>query len=285
MSRLDAIELRPRREGILRVSYRLLSGTILDRLRRLEANSLITNFTLLLAFRFGLLDLSIRLGVTFLLNVFVYFINDFIDVQIDLASGTKDRAKALYLQEHRRTAFALIACGSAGLLLLTLFYSRSVCFGVVLALLTTFLYTDYFKNIPFLDIAGCFVWGIAMAWPAIPDFSWEGIRLVLLIGIFAACFEVVQCVKDFDSDRASGLRTTPVVLGIPKAFLIARSLYVLSAIYTVLVLGQIQGAALLLPILFSTKQKAESYWLKLRLVFGAVWLLIMARLFFGGQIG
>ena len=269
------------REHVLRISFRLLSDTILDRLRRLEANSLITNFTLLIAFRLSAVDVFIRMAVTFLLNVLVYFINDFIDVEIDLASATKNRAKALYIRKHKGTGSVLIACLSLCLLLLAALYSGSVFFGVMLALLTTFLYTDYFKKMPFLDIMGCFMWGMAMAWPAIPDFSREGIRLIVLIGIFAASFEVVQCVKDFEEDRRCNLRTTPIVIGIPNSFLIVRFLYALSAAYTVFVLKEMQGLLLLLPIFLSTLKRMETYWLELRLIFGFVWLTIMARLFFG----
>ena len=273
------------REHTLRVCYRLLSDAIIDRLKRKEANSLITNFMLLLAFHFGVADIAIRMAVTFFLNVLVYFINDFIDVDIDLANEKKDHTKALYIKEHKRTAFALIVCVSAALLILTLLYSQSVCFGVILALLIIFLYTDYFKNMAYFDVIGCFVWGVSMAWPAIPDFSPQGIKLILLIGLFTASFEVVQCIKDYDSDKQYDLRTTPIVIGIPKAFLLARSMYVLAAFYTVFVLGEIQGVLLLLPMFFSTNQEMDTYWMKLRVVYGVVWITIMVRLFCGWYAG
>jgi 4-hydroxybenzoate polyprenyltransferase len=170
---------------------------------------------------------------------------------------------------------------SAAFLALTLLYSKSVCFGVILALLIIFLYTDYFKNMAYFDAIGCFVWGIAMAWPAIPDFSLQGIKLILLIGIFTASFEVVQCIKDYESDKQYNLKTTPIVIGIPNAFLLVRSVFVLSALYTVFVLREVQGILLLVPILFSTEQKPDAYWMKLRVVFGIVWLTIMVRLYFG----
>ncbi len=273
------------REHVLKVCYRLLSDAIVDRLKRREANSLITNFMLLLSFHFGILDIAIRMAVTFVLNVLVYFINDFIDVEIDLANKEKDHSKALYIKGHKRTAFALIVCVSAVLLILTLLYSKSVCIGVILSLLIIFLYTDYFKNMAYFDVIGCFVWGVSMAWPAIPDFSLEGIKLILLIGIFTASFEIVQCIKDYDSDKKYDLRTTPIVIGIPKAFLLARAMYVLATVYTVFVLGEIQGILLLLPILFTTDQKMDAYWMKLRVVYGIVWITIMVRLFFGWVAG
>lgn len=269
------------RENILKVCYRLLSDAIVDRLRRREANSLITNFLLLLSFHFGFAHVFLRMVITFFLNVLVYFINDFIDVEIDLANGEKDHAKAQFIKDHKRTAFALIVCMSAALLVLTLLYSKSVCLGVILALLIIFLYTDYFKNMAYFDVVGCFVWGVSMAMPAVPDFSWDGIKLILLIGIFTASFEVVQCIKDYESDKRYNLRTTPIVIGIPRAFLLARVLYLLGMLYTVFVLGELQGVLLLIPVFFDTEQKMDTYWMKLRVTYGIVWLTIMARLYFG----
>jgi 4-hydroxybenzoate polyprenyltransferase len=272
-------------EGLFKICCKLLSDAIIDRLRRMEANALITNFMLLVAFRFGILHVIIRMAVTFVLTVLVYFINDFIDVDIDLASENKNHSKSLYLRQHRRTAFSLIVCMSAGLIMLTMFYSRSVCFGVILALSIIFLYTDYLKNMAYFDVLGCLIWGISMAWPAIPDFSWQGVKLILLIGIFTATFEVVQCVKDYEFDKKYNLKTTPIVIGIPNSFLLVRVLCVASTLYTVFVLRQIQGVIVLLPILFSTQQKMETYWMKLRIVFGLVWITLMVRLFFGWYQG
>jgi len=276
-ARLNTLE-----QGFLQVCFKLLRDTIVDRLKRMEANSLITNFLLLVAFRFGFAHLLARMLVTFVLNVLVYFINDYIDVDIDLASDKKDRAKALYIKNHQRTAFALIVCVSAGLLLATLLYSKSVCFGVIVALLIIFLYTDYFKNMAYFDVIGCFIWGVAMAWPAIPDFSWQGIQRVLLIGILTASFEVIQCVKDYDFDKKYNLKTTPIVIGISNAFILVRTLFLLAALYTMFVLHEVAGVLLLAPILFSTEQRMETYWMKLRILFGIVWLVLMARLFLSG---
>ena len=267
-------------ERLGRVCVRLLSDAIVDRIRRGEANSLYTNLIVLLAFRFDVLHIATRWCFTFFMNVLVYFINDFIDVELDLAAENKDHRKTLYIKEHRKTAFALIVVASAMVLLLALFYSRSVCFGVIVALLIIFLYTDYFKSMPYLDIVSCFIWGTAMAWPAIPDFSWSGIRLILLIGLFTATFEVVQCVKDYESDRMGGLRTTPIVLGIPKTFLLLRVLFVTAAIYTLAILGEVAGVLLLIPVFFDRDQRMETYWMKMRIVYGTLWLIIMARLYF-----
>ena len=272
-------------ENLLVVCYRLLADAIVDRLKRREANSLATNLMLLLAFHahFHFLDIAFRMAVTFALNVLVYFINDFIDVEIDLANEAKDHRKALYIKKHKRTAFALIVCASAATLILTLSYSRSVCFGVILALLVIFLYTDYFKNMAYFDVLGCFLWGVAMAWPAIPDFSWSGIKLILLIGIFTASFEIVQCIKDYDADSQYDLKTTPIVIGIPASFRLLKAVYIVAAVYTMIVLGAWYGIFLLVPIWFDTNEEMDAYWMKLRIVYGLFWVVLMIRVFFWGD--
>jgi len=262
------------------ICCRLLIDTLLDRLKRFEANTLFTNFVLLIAFHFSLADFIIRMAVTFYVNMLAYFINDFIDVDVDLAAEGKDHAKALFLKENKRTALALIVCLSVALLVFTLFYSTSVCFGIIFVVFVIFIYTDYFKTRAYWDIFGCFLWAISLSWIAIPDFSFEGIKLILLLGLFSCCTETAQCIKDYESDKKYGLKTTPIVLGISRTFLMVRILYVVAALYTIFILRQPVGFLVLVPIFFSTSQLITRYWLKLRIVFGIVWLVIMVRVYF-----
>jgi len=264
-----------------KICYRLIADTLADRLKRLEANTIFTNSLLLIAFHFRTTDFIVRMFVTVYVNVLAYFINDFIDVEIDLKAEDKDHAKALFIKENKRTAFALIVFMSTFILIFTLFYSKSICFGVILVLFVIFIYTDYFKNRAYLDIFGCFLWGMALPWIAIPDFSLEGIKYILLLGLFSCCTEIAQCVKDYESDKKYGLKTTPIVLGIPKTFLLAKVIYVVAAAYTLFVLRQFAGLFILIPVFFSTSQPVTQYWFKLRIVFGMVWFVIMVRIYFG----
>lgn len=265
-----------------KISYKLLSDTIIDRLRRLEANTLFTNFLLLLAFHFNAIDFIIRMAITFYVNMLAYFINDFIDVDIDLAAEGKDHAKARFLKENKRTAIALIVCLSVILLIFTLFYSQSVCFGIIWVVFVIFIYTDYFKSRAYWDIFGCFLWAVSLSWIAIPDFSFHGIKLIVLLGLFSCCTEIAQCIKDYDSDKKYGLRTTPVALGIEGTFRLIRMLFVVATLYAVFILREWIGILILIPLFFSTTQPITRYWFKLRIVFGFVWLVIMIRLYLSG---
>jgi 4-hydroxybenzoate polyprenyltransferase len=221
------------------------------------------------------------MAVTLFLNLLGYFINDFIDVDVDLASENKDHAKALFIKQNKRTAFALIACMSAALIIPTLFYSKSVCFGVIMLLLIVTIYTEHFKNKAYWDVVFIGLWGFALSWLAIPDFSWHGIQLILLLFIFGCCFEGVQTVKDYEDDKKYGLTTTPIVIGIPRTFLLLRILYVFSGIYSILILQELAGILLIIPVFFSSRQNMSNYWLKLKITCGIVWIIIMVRLYFG----
>jgi 4-hydroxybenzoate polyprenyltransferase len=183
------------------VCYRLLRDTAKDRLMRLEANTIAGNFLLLIAFHFSVFDFIVRMAVTLYINLLGYFINDYIDVEVDLASEQKDKAKALYIKNHKKAALGLIVWMSAILLTVTLLYSKSVCFGVIMLLLIVTIYTDYYKNRPYWDVIFIGLWGFALSWIAIPDFSWEGIRYIVLLFLFGCAFETVQTLKDYEEDK------------------------------------------------------------------------------------
>ncbi len=257
------------------VCLQLLSNTAYHRLRNVEANTIVTNFLLLIAFHTSVSDFIIRMGVTIYANILAYFVNDYIDVDLDLTAENKNYEKALLIKQHKRTALILIVILFTGLLIFCLFYSPSVCFGVILVFFVIYIYSDALKQIAIWDVIGCFFWGIALPWIAIPDFSWHGIQLIILLGLFSSCTEIVQCIRDYEFDKRNGLNTTSVVYGISKSFLFIRVLLVVCSIYTLLVLRRWEGFLLLLPILFNTQQEISTYWMKLRISFGIVWLLIM----------
>jgi len=262
------------------ICYKLLSDTAKDRLMRLEANTILGNFLLLIAFHFSFFDFIIRMAVTLYINVLGYFINDFIDIEVDLASKDKDQSKALFIKEHKKTALALILCMSTCLVTATLFYSQSVCFAVIMLLFIVTIYTDSFKNKAFWDVIFIGLWGLALSWVAIPDFSWQGIKLIVLLFMFGCSFETVQTLKDYEEDRKFGLTTTPIVIGVQKTFLVLRILYVTSALYAIFVLKEITGIFILVPLFFSTTQSMATYWTKLKIVCGIVWVVIMVRLYY-----
>lgn len=261
------------------VCCRLLADTARDRIVRLEANTILGNLLLLIAFHFSALDFIIRMAVTLYINVLGYFINDYIDVDVDLANKDKDSSKALFIKEHKKTALALILYMSAAVIIATMFYSTSVCLAVVMLLLIVTIYTDSLKNTAYWDIIFIGLWGLALSWIAIPDFSWQGTQLILLLFLFGCSFETVQTLKDYEEDKKFGLTTTPIAIGVPGTLRVLRALYVVSALYALFVLREPVGILLFIPLLFSTTQSMSVYWTKLKVTCGIVWLVIMVRLY------
>jgi 4-hydroxybenzoate polyprenyltransferase len=98
--------------------------------------------------------------------------------------------------------------------------------------------------------------------------------------MFGCSFETVQTLKDYEEDRKFGLTTTPIVIGVQKTFLVLRILYVTSALYAIFVLKEITGIFILVPLFFSTTQSMATYWTKLKIVCGFVWVVIMVRLYY-----
>jgi len=263
----------------LRVCYKLLADTAKDRIIRLEANSIPGNLVLLIAFHFSILDIIIRMAITLYINLLGYFINDYIDVEVDLANKDKDQSKALLIKEHKKTALALILCMSAVLIMATMFYSTHVCLSVVLLLLIVTIYTAKYKNKAFWDIIFIGLWGLALSSIAIPAFGWQEIQLILLLFLFGCSFETVQTIKDYEEDKKFGLTTTPIVIGVPKTLLTLRVIYIISTVYALFILREPFGILLLFPLLFKTSQDMSTYWTKLKISCGIVWLIIMVRLY------
>jgi len=261
------------------ICFKLLKDSALDRILRLEANTIPGNFLLLIAFHFSALDFVMRMAVTLIANLLIYFINDYIDIEVDLANKDKDHSKALFLKKHQKDALALILYLSTALIVATMFYSTSVCLAVVLVLFFEIIYTDSLKKKPFWDILLVGLISAALSWIAMPDFSWQGTQLVLLLFIFGCAFETVQTLKDYKEDKEFGITTTPVVIGIPSTVLILRGLYIISMAYAVFVLHELAGILLCILLFFSTSQNMSRYWTKLKMVCGIVWVIIMVRLF------
>ena len=87
---------------------RIIAETLWYRVRRREANNFITTLSLMAALRLPLPDMLYRGGFALLLNIYVYLINDYCDVEIDLSSSDKDQRKTVFLSEHRKAAAAAL---------------------------------------------------------------------------------------------------------------------------------------------------------------------------------
>jgi 4-hydroxybenzoate polyprenyltransferase len=260
---------------------RILAEVIAYRVRRLEMANLVAAVGLMLALRLPWRELIFRSAFSVVLNVLAYTTNDYYDVERDLAARRAPE-KSRYLAEHRRAAL-----GAQLGLALVLFYA-ALYWNIELIVPTLagaglcWLYSARLKGVPYADIVLMALWGIAMPLVAIPLDSKLGWALVIELGLFSACFETIQVIRDVDQDRKARLETSAVRLGTQRTLRLSRVLMLLAAAYAVLVLHRYIGLALLVaPLLPFTAPAA--YWNRVRFVFGLVWLLLLGWVYRSGS--
>jgi len=284
----------------LTAALRIIWDALLYRVKRREANNALTTISLMVAFHLPWLDVGYRALYAVVLNVYIYLMNDYFDVELDLASPQKDQVKARFLAEHKGAgAGALIGLG---LLLLGGAAAHSwllvIAFGVNSFIVL--IYSAWLKRKPMVDVVTMGLWGVSMALVGLPEVgSGLGWRLVGLLGLLCSCFEIIQVVRDEPGDRVTNIVTTAILLGSRGAAWLFRAMVVASAAYGSLLLsGQlpllapfgraaaaapfpVAAALLVAAVLPLTPERADRTWDLCRLLFGAVWAALLAQVYFG----
>jgi 4-hydroxybenzoate polyprenyltransferase len=287
MNRPAPAESLPQRQaGLLQAAVKIVVDVLIFRLRKLEMANLAA--TTSIAFTLGLpvFDVAWRILFALVLNVLVYLNNDYIDVAVDLQAGNKDAEKSRFLHANMRAALlaqvALLALLAAAAflfdhgLLVPLIAGGGVCLW----------YSAQLKRTPIADVAAMIVWGVAMPLCGVPLHYMLGLggALALQLGLFSGVFECIQVMRDADEDALEGVRTTGVVLGQRWTLALTRLLMVASSAYALLVLHPIAAAitvvALLLPFL---SDRLETYWTRVKLVYGVAWLFLCVASFLTGH--
>jgi 4-hydroxybenzoate polyprenyltransferase len=264
---------------------KIVGDAAIYRLKKREAGNLVTSMTLAVAIGLGPGDVAHRLVFGLLLNLFVYLVNDCFDVDLDTQAEGRDVARTRFLADHQ-------AAGWLGVVLLGL-----VCAAVAIAhgkqLLVVFAinvvvivaYSRWLKRLPILDLVAMAAWGVSMALVGCPLDHRVGLALTGLLGLLCVVTEGVQVIRDEPTDRAAHVRTTAVVLGVPRTALVTRVMVVASALYATLWLDKWLGPLLLLGVLPTlTTPTASRSWDRLRALFGLTWLAILGRLWLSGHL-
>jgi len=285
-------------------ALRILWQSFAYRVRMREANNLIVSVSMMLAFGLPGCDLVYRTVYALLLNVYVYLINDYCDIKVDLASEKKDRAKVRYMAEHKGAALgALLGLGAlllgAALLHTWLLQAPRVIVGYRCpppppgfarwVLPTAFVantvvigaYSAWLKRVPVVDLVLMAVAGSTMTIVGLPGRP-LGWLLIALLGLLSAAYETIQVVRDEPSDRAHGVRTTAVLLGARRAAWIFRGIMVGSAVFGFLAIGSPVTFGLLLaaPLPLSPERAART-WDMVRIIGGLVWLGLLLQIYLG----
>jgi 4-hydroxybenzoate polyprenyltransferase len=293
----------------LRAALRIAWEALLFRLRRREANNILTSLSLAVAFHLPFLDLAFRALFSVLLNLFVYLMNDYYDIELDLASPQKDQAKARFMDEHRGAAIGALLGLALLLLVMGALHSSLLVVALLANTAVGLIYSGWLKRWPLADLVLMAVWGASMALVGLPidalpasvrslvpaGFGLSGIagvtgaaasaltgwKLVGLLALLCSAFEMIQVVRDEPGDRTAGIVTTGVLLGAGAAW-VFRGLVLVAAIYACLALHSIvPGVLILAGLLPLTPAQADRTWDMCRVLFGSVWLALLVLLHLG----
>jgi 4-hydroxybenzoate polyprenyltransferase len=268
----------------LGAALKILTDVALYRIRKREMANLAAAATIMAALRLDWAEMGVRLGFGLLLNLLAYLTNDYFDVEEDLRSPHKDAAKTAFLKDHLREALVLQLVLAGLLAALGALWSRGLIVALVAGAGICWLYSARLKRVPIADVLAMAAWGVAMPLVAMPLDSILGWCLVAQLGLFSACFETIQVMRDHEEDVSTGTHTTAVLLGLRGALVLERVLMVLSAAFAVLFLNRWVGLALLVaPFLPFERGREEAYWNRVRMVQGLAWLAMTGWIAWSGS--
>lgn len=269
----------------LSAALRIVVDTAAYRLKKREAGNLVTSMTLAVALSLPIADLAARFAFGVLLNLWVYLVNDLLDVAIDLRAPGRDKPRVEFLAAHLAEGWAVVGALSLAAGGLAAWHSTGLVVSFVSTAVIILAYTRFLKHVPIADLLAMTAWGLSMALVGFPLDSGPGLRFAGLLGILCTITEAVQVLRDHDSDQAAGVRTAAVVLGPTATAWIARALVVGAAAYASLFLSRWLGAVFLLGVFVPlVPGKADKSWDAFRAVFGLGWLALLGAYRHRGEL-
>jgi len=259
--------------GPVAAALRIIVDVARFRLRRLEMANLAGAAAVGIAVGVGPGELGGRIGFGVLLNLLVYLNNDYLDVDADLSSTTRDPGMTRFLGEHRGPAVAA-QIGLLGILAaIAILWRPTLLVPLIGGGGLCWAYSARLKKIAGLDVAAMIAWGVAMTLVGAPVDSPLTWVLVLQLGLFSGVFESIQVLRDRPEDIAVGVLTTAVALGEVGTSRLIRIMLLVSAAYGSLLVHPVAGAlpflALALPI---TRASIPAYWTRIRILLGLTFL-------------
>jgi 4-hydroxybenzoate polyprenyltransferase len=267
----------------LAAGLKIVWDVLVFRLRKLEMANLAGAVAIMLVLRLTPEDVLVRTLFAGMLNVLVYLNNDYLDVAIDAGAPDKDAAKVAFLRAHMGAAVAAQLALCAALIGIAALHSRGLLVVLALGGGICWAYSAKLKHTALLDVLAMAAWGVVMPLSGSPLDSALGLALVVQLGLMSSVFEPIQTMRDHDADRELGIRTTAVVLGVPRTLVLTRALMLLCAGYAGLVLHPLSGGLALLALLIPFDAAAvERYWTRVKLAYGMAWLTACAACFVQG---
>jgi 4-hydroxybenzoate polyprenyltransferase len=216
----------------------ILADVATYRLRRLEMANLAGATALALTLHLGSGETALRLVFGLLLNLLVYLNNDFHDRDDDLLASAREQSKTAFLVAHRGAAIRAQVGLAALLAVIAGVADRGLWIPLVFGGGVCWAYSAVLKHRPVVDVAAMMIWGVTMSMVGVPpEHLPTAMPLLVMLGLFSGVFESVQVLRDHDTDRARGVRTTAVLLGPARCTMLARSIAVLAGLYVLVAFG------------------------------------------------
>jgi 4-hydroxybenzoate polyprenyltransferase len=259
-------------------ALRILADVLVFRLRRLEMANFAGGLSVMLALALSIPDIAVRTGFAFVLNLLAYLTNDYCDIERDLGTARAEQ-KTRFLAENRGAALGAQVVLGVVLGAIAIAWSPGLALVALIAEGLCIVYSSRLKRVAYADVVVMAFCGAAMAMVAVPLDRPLGFALVAELGLFSACFELIQVLRDREEDASAKIRTTAVALGENKSLLLLRGLMLVAAAVATLVLHRYFGPLIALAALLPYgKGGAKTYWNRVRLVFGLSWLGIVGSI-------
>lgn len=269
--------------GHLRAGLRIVASVLVYRLVRLEMANLVAAASLVIALRLPAADALVRVVFAFVLNVLAYTINDYVDRDLDQREGRAPE-KTRFLIAHAREALWAQLALAAVLVAIALAHDPFLLVSGALGAGLCWVYTARWKASPGADVLAMTAWGAAMPLCAVPLDRPMGFVLIGQLALFSMCFEILQVMRDRESDATIGVRTTAVALGAEGSERLLRGAVVLAGVYAALFVHVTLSPLVLLAALVPTRRHTERAWHVVRFIFGLAWLGMLTAVYLTGTL-
>jgi 4-hydroxybenzoate polyprenyltransferase len=260
-------------------ALRIIWQTLAYRIRVREMNNLGVTASMMIAFALPLPEILYRGLYALVLNIYVYLINDFCDIALDLASAGKDQRKVRYMAEHRGATIGALL-GLALLLFVASLRSWVLMAAFITNTLIIYLYSAWLKRVPMADLGMMAMAGATMTLVGIP-LNLLALKLLGLLSLLCCAFQIIQVIRDEPEDRQKNVTTTAVLLGPQRTAWLFRLMMILGAAYGYGVVGSPLPLILLLALFLPlTPKQANRSWDIARLISGLVWMALMMQIYF-----
>lgn len=268
---------------MLATAFVLAGRTLVERLKRREMANLGGVATIALVLSAPPQELASRLALAAALNVFVYFNNDVLDAAVDAQTPARRQDHARAILDNRGAAWLAQAILLAAIVTSAAWFGGDTLCAVLAGGGVCLAYSAWLKRRAYADVVAMLVWGIAM-----PSLGFEHDRSVGWIlagqlGLFSACFETVQTLRDRTSDQAAGVRTTAVALGPNGTRALLRAFILLSSVYAAAMVSPwvapVVAAAVFVPL---HEDRLPTAWDRIRVLFGVAWIAAAAAVYLQG---